>query len=82
MTDALTVHKLDHAGREVWQYPARVLARNAGSAAASAEKAREAALQGNEVVARMVTSMAEVERLVLLMALDANARKDDDLAFA
>lgn len=31
MTDALTVHKLDHAGREVWQYPARVLARDAGS---------------------------------------------------
>ncbi len=26
---ALTVYKLDHAGREVWQYPARVLARGA-----------------------------------------------------
>lgn len=29
MTDAITVHKLDHAGRPVWQYPARVLAREA-----------------------------------------------------
>ena len=27
--EALTVYKLDHAGREVWQYPARVLARGA-----------------------------------------------------
>jgi predicted RNA-binding protein associated with RNAse of E/G family len=27
MTDTLTVYKLDHHGREVWRYPARVLAR-------------------------------------------------------
>ena len=31
MTNTITVYKLDHAGREVWQYPARVLARDAGS---------------------------------------------------
>ncbi len=30
MTD-LTVYKLDHDGREVWRYPARVLARDAHS---------------------------------------------------
>ena len=28
MTDTLTVYKLDHHGREVWRYPARVLARD------------------------------------------------------
>ena len=27
--EALTVYKLDHAGREVWQYPARLLERGA-----------------------------------------------------
>ena len=31
MTDAITVYKLDHHGREVWRYPGRVLARDAGS---------------------------------------------------
>jgi len=31
MTNTITVYKLDHAGREVWQYPGRVLARDAGS---------------------------------------------------
>jgi len=31
MTNAITVYKLDHAGCEVWQYPGRVLARDAGS---------------------------------------------------
>ena len=31
MTDTLTVYKLDHHGREVWRYPARVLARDAHS---------------------------------------------------
>jgi protein associated with RNAse G/E len=28
MTEILTVYKLDHHGREVWQYPARLLARD------------------------------------------------------
>jgi protein associated with RNAse G/E len=28
MIDTLTVYKLDHHGREVWQYPARLLARD------------------------------------------------------
>ncbi len=31
MTDAITVYKLDHHGREVWRYPGRVLARDAHS---------------------------------------------------
>ncbi len=31
MTNAITVYKLDHTGREVWQYPGRVLARDAHS---------------------------------------------------
>ena len=31
MTDSITVYKLDHHGREVWRYPARVLARDAHS---------------------------------------------------
>jgi hypothetical protein len=31
MPDAITVYKLDYAGREVWQYPARLLAREADS---------------------------------------------------
>jgi len=31
MTHSLTVYKLDHHGREVWQYPGRVLARDAHS---------------------------------------------------
>ena len=31
MSDAITVYKLDHHGREVWRYPARVLARDAHS---------------------------------------------------
>ncbi len=31
MTNTVTVYKLDHTGREVWQYPGRVLARDAGS---------------------------------------------------
>ena len=29
MSDAITVYKLDHHGREVWRYPGRVLARDA-----------------------------------------------------
>ncbi|MBK7217511.1 MAG: DUF402 domain-containing protein [Candidatus Promineofilum sp.] len=31
MIDTLIVYKLDHHGREVWRYPGRVLARDAGS---------------------------------------------------
>jgi protein associated with RNAse G/E len=31
MTDTITVYKLDHHGRELWRYPARVLARDAHS---------------------------------------------------
>ena len=31
MTDSITVLKLDHCGRELWRYPARVLARDATS---------------------------------------------------
>ena len=31
MTDSITVLKLDHHGRELWRYPARVLARDAHS---------------------------------------------------
>jgi len=31
MTNTIIVYKLDHTGREVWQYPGRVLARDAGS---------------------------------------------------
>ena len=31
MSDTSTVYKLDHHGREVWRYPARVLARDAHS---------------------------------------------------